>query len=126
MKNINYFAYATFILTIALVYLFGELKHQKTISKTKELWLLEDTSELEDRIDGLEATISILAKQNKEYEIMFAIIKLKIDQDKEVKEEPKEEVKPSQQSTIPKLNPNYPGRYIPKGQPSPNDGKLII
>jgi hypothetical protein len=126
MKNINYFAYITVILTIALVYVFGELKYEKKMSKTRDLWLLEDASELEDEIDYLNGVIGELSKQNKEYEIILGVIKLKIAQDKEAKGEPKEEVKPSKQSTIPSTPKNYPGKYIPKGQTPPNVGNLVI
>ncbi len=125
MKNINYFAYATVVLTIVLVYLFGELKYEKKMSKMRDLWLLEDTSELEEEIEGLEATIGVLAKKNREYEIIIGTIKLKIAQDREAKGEPKEPVKPSQQSTIPKLDPNYPGEFIPKGHIPPKGSPLL-
>lgn len=120
--KINYFAYVSVILTIALVYLFGELKHEKKMSKMRDLWLLEDASELEEQIENQQTTIGALAKQNREYEIILGIIKLKIAQDKESKEEPK--AKP--QSTIPSTPKGYPGKFIPKGQQSPNQGNLSI
>ncbi len=123
LMKTNYFAYATVILTIAIVYIFGELKYEKKMSKTRDLWLLEDTSELEEEIERLQTAVQVLAKQNKEYEIMFSVIKLKIEQNKQDKDD---KVKPSQQSTIPKLDHNYPGKFIPKGQPSPNDNILSI
>jgi hypothetical protein len=87
----------------------------------RDLWLLEDYSELEEKIEYQESVIQVLAKQNKEYEILFGIIKFKMSQDKE---EPK--AKPHQQSTIPSTPKGYPGIYIPKGQQSPNQGSLTI
>lgn len=122
MKNINYFAYATVILTLVLVYIFGELKYEKKIGKMRDLWLLEDASELEEKIESQDEVIQALAKQNKEYEIILGIIKLKMAQDKESKEQPK--AKP--QSTIPGTPKGYPGKFIPKGQQSPNQGNLVI
>ena len=124
LMKTNYFAYATVILTIAIVYIFGELKYEKKMAKTKELWLLEDTAELEEEIENKDEVIQALAKQNKEYEIILGIIKLKMAQDKESKEQPK--AKPHQQSTIPSTPKGYPGIYIPKGQQSPNQGSLTI
>jgi hypothetical protein len=125
MKNINYFAYVSVILTLVLVYVFGELKYEKKIGKMRDLWLLEDTAELEEQIESKDEVIQALAKKNKEYEIIIGIIKLKIAQDEEIKkEEPK--AKPHKQSTIPSTPKNYPGIYIPNGQQSPNQGNLTI
>ena len=110
---------------IVLVYVFGELKYEKKLSKMKELWLLEDAEELDKEIASLEETVHILAKKNKEYEIILGIIKLNIAKDKEIKkEEPKPKAKP--QSTIPSVPKGYPGKFIPKGQQSPNQGNLVI
>jgi hypothetical protein len=116
----NYFAYVTVILTIAIVYIFGELKYEKKMAKTKELWLLEDASELEEKIEYKDEVIQALAKQNKEYEIILGIIKLKMAQNKESKEE-EPQAKSHQQSTIPSFKKMSPGKFIPKGQKSPND-----
>jgi hypothetical protein len=125
MKNINYFAYVSVILTLVLVYVFGELKYEKKIGKMRDLWLLEDASELQEKIDNQDEVIQELAKQNKEYEIILGIIKLKMAQNKEIKkEEPKPKAKP--QSTIPGTPKGYPGKFIPKGQQSPNQGNLTI
>ena len=125
MKNINYFAYVSVILTLVLVYVFGELKYEKKIGKMRDLWLLEDASELQEKIDNQDEVIQELAKQNKEYEIILGIIKLKMAQNKEIKkEEPKPKAKP--QSTIPSTPKGYPGIYIPNGQQSPNQGNLTI
>jgi hypothetical protein len=97
------------------------------MGKTKELWLLEDAEELQVEIDSMNVTIQTLAKQNKEYEIILSMIKLKMAEAREKGEGSKDEkVEPIKQSTIPKLTPNYPGEYIPKGQPSPNQGSLTI
>lgn len=120
MRKINFFAYITVALSIVLVYTFGELKYEKKLAKTKELWLLEDAEELEQEIDRYKDTIQILAKQNREYEIIIQTIKLKIAQDLENKKK-ESEVKPHQQSTIPSTPKGYPGQYIPRGHKSPND-----
>jgi hypothetical protein len=125
MKNINYFAYVSVILTLVLVYVFGELKYEKKIGKMRDLWLLEDASELQEKIDNQDEVIQELAKQNKEYEIILGIIKLKMAQNKEIKkEEPK--AKPHKQSTIPSTPKGYPDIYVPNGQQSPNQGNLTI
>jgi hypothetical protein len=121
----NYFAYATIILTLVLVYIFGELKYEKKMAKTKELWLLNDTADLEEKIDNQEIVIQALAKQNKEYEIIISIIELNIAKDLEIK---KEDLKPKAkpQSTMPSVPKGYPGIYIPKDKQSPNQGNLTI
>jgi len=128
----NYFAYATVVLTLLLVYVFGELKYEKKMGKTKETWLLNDTTQLEDKIVCLETTVTELAKQNKQYEIFIAIIKLKLEEDKNIKTDGldvnKKEEKPKAktQSTVPSVPKGYPGKFIPKGQQSPNQESLTI
>ena len=127
MRNTNYFVYATIILTVLLVYLFGELKYEKKIAKMRDLWLLEDTEALEEKLEMQEATIQTLAKQNKEYEIILSMIKLKMAEAREKGEEPSDEKPdPIQQSTIPKRPDNYPGEYIPKGTTPKIQGNLTI
>ena len=116
----NYFEYATVILTIALVYLFGELKYEKKVSKMRLDKLTEEVTEFEDYNGRLEQMVAYLSKQIKEYEALFAVIKLKIEKDKQDKQDSQQpEAKP--QSTMPSVPKGYPGIYIPKGQQSPND-----
>lgn len=129
MEKINYFAYISVALVIALVYTFGELKHEKKIAKSKELWLLEDTSELEVEIERLNDVVKVLAKQNREYEAILTVIKLKMEEAKQGKpmEVPKQELKPQPQTTQPSLfERGYPGTYIPRGELSPNANQFRI
>lgn len=109
MRKINFFAYITVALAIGLVYTFGELKYEKKLAKAKELWLLEDAEELAQEIDRYKETIQILAKQNREYEIILQTIKLKIAEQQQAAqngEKPKEE-KPKTQEEILKKSGVY-------------------
>lgn len=121
MNKINFFAYISVALTIGLVYTLGELKYEKKLAKTKELWLIEDSEELAQEIDRYKETVQILAKQNREYEIILQTIKLKMDEARakgEIKEEkPKTQeekykksgvyIPPSKKSLVPEVKGYY-------------------
>jgi hypothetical protein len=129
MNKETFLSYISVILTVGLVYTFGELKYEKKIAKAKELWLLEDTQELEKEIEKLNEVVKVLAKQNREYEAILSVIKLKMEEAKQGKpiEVPKQEPKPQTQKKQPSLfERGYPGRYIPKGEIPPNSNIFKI
>lgn len=134
MTKINYFAYICVALTIGLVYTLGELKYEKKVAKSKELFLLQDTGALEEQVYSLQEHIQVIEKQNKEYQIILGIIKLKMDESKKNPSvvppqnttPPQKDLKPLPQATIPRMNKDYPGTYIPKGHPYHKERKYKI